>query len=101
MRPFAYGVWLIQAMRSQAILSLLDLRPTLVRGNASEIMALAGAAGTGKGVDSTAQSEEAIGKGKTLATQYHTIVAITGATDLVRTSLACGREDLAEYGGTK
>lgn len=38
----------------QVISSLLDLRPTVVRGNASEILALAGLEGATKGVDSTA-----------------------------------------------
>lgn len=65
-------------------MSLLRLHPTLVRGNASEIMALAGAAGTARGVDSTAEAEDALEIGKALALQYHTIVAITGANDLVR-----------------
>ena len=74
---------------TQAILSLLQLKPTLVRGNASEIMALAGASGSGKGVDSTAQTDEALEMGKSLAASFDTIVAITGALDLVRALLLC------------
>jgi hydroxyethylthiazole kinase len=46
-------------------------------------MAIAGAAGTTKGVDSTAQSEDALEAGKALARETKCIVAITGATDLV------------------
>ncbi len=67
----------------QTILSLVKLGPTVIRGNASEIMAIAGAAGTTKGVDSTAQSEDALEAGKALARETKCIVAITGATDLV------------------
>ena len=41
----------------QVCAQLLALKPTVVRGNASEILALAGAAGAAtKGVDSTAAS---------------------------------------------
>ena len=65
-------------------MSLLALKPTLVRGNASEIMALAGASGSGRGVDSTAGSDDALELGKALAKSHSTIVAITGAKDLVR-----------------
>lgn len=50
-------------------------------------MALAGASGTGKGVDSTAETENALELGKQLATSYETVVAITGAVDLVRLDL--------------
>ena len=68
----------------QVIESLLNLKPTLIRGNASEIMAVAGVAGaSSKGVDSTAQSEEALEAGKRLAKDVGCIVAISGATDLV------------------
>jgi hydroxyethylthiazole kinase len=47
-------------------------------------MAVAGAAGvTTKGVDSTAEAEEALELGKRLAREAGCIVAISGATDLV------------------
>ena len=39
---------------AQVCRELLELRPDIVRGNPSEIMALAGVANTTKGVDSTA-----------------------------------------------
>ena len=70
--------------RSQAVLELVKLKPTVIRGNASEIMAVAGAAGvTTRGVDSTAEAEEALELGKRLARESGCIVAISGATDLV------------------
>jgi hydroxyethylthiazole kinase len=97
----------------------------VVRGNASEILALAGAAGEGlrvapgwlllrccqclrplcnnlalaclltgtpagntKGVDSTAASHEALTAAKQLATAHKCVVAVSGATDLVRAAVA-------------
>ncbi len=68
---------------AQAVLELVNLKPTVIRGNASEIMAVAGAAGvTTKGVDSTAEPEEALELGKRLAAETNCVVAISGATDL-------------------
>ena len=62
----------------------MKLKPTVIRGNASEIMAVAGAAGaTTKGVDSTAEAEDALEAGKQLAREAGCVVAITGAVDLV------------------
>jgi hydroxyethylthiazole kinase len=58
--------------------------PSIIRGNASEIMSLAGAAGAGgKGVDSTASSDAALEAGKALACASGAVVAITGETDYV------------------
>ena len=56
----------------------------MIRGNASEIMALAGAAGTTRGVDSTVESEEALVMGKQLSLDLGTVVAISGREDYVR-----------------
>ncbi|KAK9904093.1 hypothetical protein WJX75_004445 [Coccomyxa subellipsoidea] len=69
--------------RTQTIVSLVNLRPTVIRGNASEIMAVAGAAGKTKGVDSTAEPSHALEYAKQLAKDLGCIVAISGATDLV------------------
>lgn len=66
-------------------MELLALKPTLIRGNASEILTVAGSAGAGgRGTDSTLGSEAALEAGKQLAAQQGCIVAISGATDLVR-----------------
>ena len=62
---------------------LLALRPTIVRGNASEIMALAGSAAQGKGVDAgdaVAVAEDAATR---LARDHGVIVAVTGEMDFV------------------
>lgn len=69
---------------AQAVLELLDLKPTLVRGNASEILAVASCASAGgRGTDATVVAEAALEAGKQLAAQRRCIVAISGATDLV------------------
>jgi hydroxyethylthiazole kinase len=65
---------------------LLKLKPTVIRGNASEIIALAAASGatvSSKGVDSIASPHDAIVPAISLAKKLQCIVAISGAQDLV------------------
>ncbi|MCD6039976.1 MAG: hydroxyethylthiazole kinase [Gammaproteobacteria bacterium] len=63
---------------------LTDFNIAIVRGNASEIMALAGAAGiTTKGVDSTTAVSEAISSAKMLAEKKGVTVVISGKTDVI------------------
>ena len=63
---------------------LISLHPTVIRGNASEIIALAEANTTAsKGVDSTAQSNEAVEAAKSLVQNYSSLVCISGETDIV------------------
>lgn len=69
--------------RRRAVGELMELRPTIVRGNASEIIALAGGESSGKGVDSGDPVEMAEGAARHLAAASGTVVAVTGATDLV------------------
>lgn len=69
--------------RKRAAQELLALRPTIVRGNASEILALAGETGSGKGADSGDSVSAARGAAKALAAQYGTVVAITGPVDFL------------------
>ena len=68
--------------RTGVAVELAGMRPSIIRGNASEVMSLAGAAGAGgKGVDSTAGSDAALPAAMRLARQTGAVVAITGATD--------------------
>ncbi len=63
---------------------LLDLKPTVIRANASEVLALAGAAiGPTKGVDSTHESGQAIEAARALAKEVGAVVAVTGAIDYI------------------
>ena len=70
--------------RTRTALDLIELRPTVIRGNASEILALAGAAaGPTKGVDSTHGTDEAVDAAAQLARSSGAVVAVTGALDRV------------------
>lgn len=72
--------------RNEILSQLLEHRPTIIRGNASEIMALAKANTTAtKGVDSTASSTEAVDAAISLFQKYGAVVCISGATDIVVT----------------
>ena len=54
---------------------------TVLRGNASEILALSGAAGATRGVDSTHPSDAAREAARDLAVRYGCAVAVSGAVD--------------------
>lgn len=68
--------------RTTAALSLLP-DCTIVRGNASEILALNNIAHQTKGVDSTHTTEDAKQAAIDLAKAYHLIVVVSGATDFI------------------
>lgn len=72
------------AYRDETIAQLLAYKPTVIRGNASEIMALAKASQTKtKGVDSVHNSTEAIDAALWLNQTVGSVVCISGATDVV------------------
>ncbi len=70
--------------RTEVAGELGALRPTVVRANASEVMALAGAAtGPTRGVDSTASTNDGLEPAHRLARATGGVVAMTGVTDYV------------------
>jgi hydroxyethylthiazole kinase len=69
--------------RRAATAELMELKPTIVRGNASEIIALAGGPSRGQGVDSRDPVELAEESAILLARQHKMVVAATGAVDFV------------------
>ncbi|EQA52714.1 hydroxyethylthiazole kinase [Leptospira kmetyi] len=69
--------------RTDIVRELLEFKPAVIRGNASEILALAGTVGGGKGVDSTASSLQAIPYAKELSEKTGAIVAVSGEVDYV------------------
>jgi hydroxyethylthiazole kinase len=70
--------------RTRTAAKLVELQPNVIRGNASELLALAGAArGPTRGVDSTHGSEEAVEAAADLARRWGTVVAVTGAVDQI------------------
>ncbi|MEY8711561.1 hydroxyethylthiazole kinase [Mangrovibacter phragmitis] len=72
-----------------------ELRPAAIRGNASEIMALAGSGTGGRGVDSLQPAEQAIDAAVRLARSSGAVVAVTGEVDYVTD----GERTLAVPGG--
>ncbi|MBD8044764.1 hydroxyethylthiazole kinase [Arthrobacter sp. Sa2BUA2] len=70
-------------VRTALAAELLELRPTAIRANASEIMALAGLGAGGRGVDATDNAEDALPAATLLAQKYGSIVAISGPTDVI------------------
>ena len=74
------------SFRDEVLHKLLQFKPTVVRGNASEIIALANnnaSKATTKGVDSTAASNEAVSAANSISAQYDSIVCVSGATDII------------------
>lgn len=77
---------------------LLDFAPVVIRGNASEVIALAGGKAETKGVDSTATPEQAADLAIALARESGAVVAVSGEADLItdgsRTVLVPGGHEL-------
>lgn len=99
--PVAVGVL---SFRQQICGRLLGYHPSIIRGNASEILALAGVA-SGRGVDSTAASSQAIEAAMRLACQTGAVVAVSGATDYLTDGqqmieVSGGREIMTRVTGT-
>jgi len=71
-------------LRTATALALLEKsRNACLRGNASEILTLAGQSGKTKGVDSTVSAAAAVDAAKTLAIRYACTVSVSGEADLV------------------
>ena len=58
-------------------------RPALIRGNASEILALAGRQSVSRGVDALDDVSAALAAGRELAEQHDCVVAISGQSDAI------------------
>lgn len=72
------------SQRTAVALELIELcHPSIIRGNASEIMALVDASVKSKGVDSSASSDDALSAAKMLASSSGAVVVISGATDYI------------------
>ncbi|MDF8265765.1 hydroxyethylthiazole kinase [Luteipulveratus flavus] len=66
--------------RTELAAELLDARPAVVRGNASEVLALGGGGG-GRGVDSTDDPAAAMDAARALAGEHGCVVAVSGPVD--------------------
>lgn len=69
--------------RSDFCQQIIKLKPAAIRGNASEIIALAGLSSGGRGVDSTDSAASALPAAQQLAQQTGAIVVVTGEVDYV------------------
>lgn len=72
-------------MRNDAAVRLAELEPTVIRANASEVLALAGMSEgrAVRGVDSAADSAEALDAADELVARFGATVAVTGTIDYV------------------
>lgn len=78
-------------VRTALARDLLAIRPTVLRGNASEVLALLGASAGGRGVDSTAGTDDARAAAvEAAAGRLVGAVAVSGPVDLVAGSGAPG-----------
>lgn len=71
------------AFRQTVCARLLALGPTVIRGNASEILALAGIGAKGRGADSADPVEAAEAAARDLAQRTGAVVAVSGPVDYV------------------
>lgn len=91
--PVAVGAL---TLRSTFCQQLLSLQPAAIRGNASEILALANQTAGGRGVDSVHQADAALSAAQELAQAHQTLVAVTGEVDYITD----GTRTLAVAGGS-
>ena len=82
--PVGCGASKLRTLTSRQIADAAN--KLIIRGNASEIIALAGEQGASKGVDSTDSSEAAVGAAHYLAKTYQCNVVVSGETDFIITA---------------
>ncbi|WP_449555118.1 hydroxyethylthiazole kinase [Lelliottia amnigena] len=78
--PVAVGAL---SYRTRFCQQILSLKPAAIRGNASEILALAGMSAGGRGVDTIDTASSALPAAIALARQTNAIVAVTGEVDYI------------------
>lgn len=70
-------------VRTALARDLLEHSPTAIRGNASEILGLAGTSAGGRGVDATDEVEATLETAMALAERTGAVVAVSGPVDLI------------------
>ena len=72
------------SQRTEAAMRIIEeCNPAIIRGNASEVMALVDASVKSKGVDSSASSDDAVEYAKRLSADTGAVVVISGETDYI------------------
>jgi len=79
--PVGAGATRLRTDTARRILDEVDV--AAIRGNAGEIMAVAGESGAVRGVDSIAKTEAAVEVARTIAKERKVLVAMTGVVDVV------------------
>jgi hydroxyethylthiazole kinase len=87
--PVGAGATRLRTATARRLLE--ETPPTIVRGNASEIRALALGEGGTKGVESRLASNDAFEAAKNLAQRYRCVVSVSGATDIITDGTAVAR----------
>ncbi|KPP86943.1 MAG: hydroxyethylthiazole kinase [Rhodobacteraceae bacterium HLUCCO07] len=84
-RPWVFDPVGVAATQFRQDLSakLLDLKPSVIRGNASEILALAGLGGAARGVDAGDSVDAAEDAARVLAVRTGGVVAVSGPVDSI------------------
>lgn len=78
--------------RTQLALELLEqVRPSVLRCNASEVRALAFAEANAKGVDSTANAATSVKAARTLVARFGCVVSVSGEVDVIVGDEVTGR----------
>ncbi|HOW57886.1 MAG TPA: hydroxyethylthiazole kinase [Smithellaceae bacterium] len=72
----SYRTWTVRELINEE-------SPTIIRGNASEIMAVYDDKAKTKGVDSSSSSDNAISIAQKISEKYNCVVCVSGATDYV------------------
>lgn len=70
-------------LRMRTVLDLLEYRPGILRGNAAEIMAIAGKRARSSGVDSGEDALAALDSAKELSGKYGIVVSVSGPVDVI------------------
>jgi hydroxyethylthiazole kinase len=79
--PVGAGATRLRTRTAQELLEIAS--PTVIRGNASEIAAIANESAKTRGVDSTLAATDVLAAAKGLAQQHSTTVVVSGAVDHV------------------
>lgn len=80
-------------LRTDLAHELVTLKPAIIRGNASEILALAGVGTGGQGVDSLDSADSAAEAATMLARSTGAVVAVSGEIDLITDGTKTARID--------
>lgn len=82
--PVGLGV---APFRTARVVRALSERPTVVRGNASEVAGLAGMGQGARGIEAVDDVESALPAASKISNEYGSVVAISGPTDAIVTAI--------------